>query len=234
MSATALSAQRPEVADKMEVLTSWAREATPAEIQDARFQRAFEAIDSALIETIRYMRDRKAGRAKNDDDELKLTLLWSTASTAVSPIDGKLATACNMKAWGWTDPAIWEAAKQQGIKVGIEDMENARMLLNTRRQEAASIQTVPAWFPIAGAGFCVITILFLMYYVVLGPPLESGKKIAFDALMAFCASASAGFIGGSAITRGQIPFFGRSPITFSAVGGIGTFIVVFLILHYAA
>jgi hypothetical protein len=118
----------------------------------------------------------------------------------------------------------------KGLKIGVEDMENARMLLNIRRQ--ASTSTAPAWFPLAGAGLCAVTVLFLMY-LHLGLSLEAGKKTTFDVLMAFFASASAGFLGGSAAAQGRIPLFDKSPVKFTVVGGIGTFVVVFPILHYA-
>jgi hypothetical protein len=47
----------------LEALTSWATRLAPAEIQDSRYQAAFEAIDRALVATIRYMegRRRRAG-----------------------------------------------------------------------------------------------------------------------------------------------------------------------------
>jgi hypothetical protein len=112
-----------------------------------------------------------------------------------------------MKGLGWTDPQKWSAAEKQGFKIGVEDIENARMVLNAKRQALASrVAPAPAWFPAAGAGFSVITILFLMYLLI-GAPLEAGKKTTFVTLMAFCASASAGSLGGSAVAQGRTPFF---------------------------
>ena len=40
-----------------------------------------------------------------------------------------------MKGLGWTDPDVWNLAQQQGVKISVEDMQNARTLLNKKRQE---------------------------------------------------------------------------------------------------
>jgi hypothetical protein len=112
-------------------------------------------------------------------------------------------------------------------------MQNARAELNNKRQASKAMAGIPSWFPIAGVVFTAVTILFLMY-LVLGPNMDPQKKTTFDVLMAFCASASAAFLGGAGVANGKIPFFQNSPITFSVYGGIGTFIVVFLILHSAS
>lgn len=93
---------------------------------------------------------------------------------------------------------------------------------------------IPSWFPIAGVSFSLLTIVFLMYLLLFGPPLDPRKKLIFDFLMAFCTSASAAFLGGSAAASGRIPFFKDSPINFSTYGGIAILVVVFLILHYAS
>src|SRR5437899_12918114 len=67
-----------------ESLTSWAMHLAPAQIQDSRYQAAFEAIDPATIE---YMEGRKAGKPQDQNHEWQLTELWMEASRALSPID---------------------------------------------------------------------------------------------------------------------------------------------------
>jgi len=84
-----------------EALTSWATRLAPAEIRDSRYQAAFEAIDRALVATIRYMEGRKAGKPQDQNHEWQLTDLWMEASRALSPIDdpevAKVADACTVK-----------------------------------------------------------------------------------------------------------------------------------------
>jgi len=92
---------------------------------------------------------------------------------------------------------------------------------------------VPAWFGIAGVCFATVTVVFLMYVILAGPALNEQKNNLLNILIAFLASASGAFLGGSAAAHGKIPFFNKSPIQFSAYGGIGIFVIVFLILHYA-
>ena len=68
-----------------EALTSWATHLAPAEIQDRRYQAAFEAIDCALAATIRYMELRRAGKPQDQNHERQLTELWMEASRSLSP-----------------------------------------------------------------------------------------------------------------------------------------------------
>jgi hypothetical protein len=142
-------------------LVSWARRLQPSDLRDIRYQVAFEAFDEALVATIEYMMNRRNGGSRDYDRERELTSYWRKASQAISPIDPELSDACMQKGLGWTDPNAWESAKRQGLKIGIEDMQMARMTLNKKRQTANSSATFPSWFPIAGAGFAVVTVLFL-------------------------------------------------------------------------
>jgi hypothetical protein len=150
-----------------EALTSWAKHLSPAEIQDSRYQGAFEAIDRALIATIRYMEGRKADKPQDQNHEWQLTELWLEASRALSPIDdpevAKVADACRMKGLDWTDPTVWEAAKRMGLNIGVQDMQSARMLLNGKRGISVSTTRAPAWFRIAGVCVAAVIVLFLMW-----------------------------------------------------------------------
>jgi hypothetical protein len=87
---------------------------------------------------------------------------------------------------------------------------------------------LPRWFPFAGLGFTIVTILFLMYVVLGRPPIETTP---FKILIAFCAAASLAFIGGNAAANGNIPLFKNSPVVFSVAGGVGAFVVIYLVLQ---
>jgi hypothetical protein len=119
-------------------LTAWVNDLGASELEDARYQAAFTAFDKALIGTIGYMTDRRSGHPKDNTKERRLTRLWNGASQAISPLDPDLSDACMMKALGWTDPAVWETAKKMGLRIGVEDMQNARMVLNKKRQQTMS------------------------------------------------------------------------------------------------
>jgi hypothetical protein len=135
-----------------------------------------------------------------------------------------------MKGNGWIDERVWERARKQGIKVGVEEMENARRTLNGNRP---SEQKVPSWFPIAGVIFAAATVLFLMVIFVVGLPVDESRRLVLNVLIALCVAASGAFLGGTAAAKGRIPLFKDSPIQFSAAGGIGIFVVVLLIMKYA-
>lgn len=211
---------------------AWAESTTREQWTDRNYQQAFEAIDRALVATISYMRDREKGAKEDYGKENELTHLWLEASHVVSLVDPEVADACMMKGMGWTDPSSWETARQQGLKIGIGDMQEARQMLNRSRYDAASRGSVPRWFPVAGVIFAAITLLFLMYLLI-GPPIAAGKQIVFNVFMALSVAASASFLGGSAAASGKIPFVKNSPIEFSAGGGIAVFVIVFLVLKYA-
>ena len=211
-------------------LSSWISKTNTRDFQDRKFREAFTAFDKALIATITYMKLRKEGQQRNVEKEAELTNLWAKASRAVATINPKLSDACMMKGLGWTDPEHWEIARREGVKTGIEAMQKARSDLNKKRYEMRNNEGVPNWFPIAGVAFAAVTVCFLMY-LLLGPVLEPQKKNIFDVLMAFCAASSGAFLGGTAAATGEIPFLKNSPFRVSAAGGIGIFVVVFLLLH---
>lgn len=91
---------------------------------------------------------------------------------------------------------------------------------------------VPGWFPVAGVVFSAVTVLFLMF-LVMAPPPEASRRV-FDVLMALCVASASAFLGGTAAARGKLPFFKDAPVQFSAVGGVAVFVVVFLLMRYAA
>lgn len=210
-------------------LVDWSRTLSDADRLDQRYRNALEEIDKALIDTIEYMDDRRRGKPENRKRERALTDLWMSASRTLSPIDPQLSRLCVMKGMGWTAPAYWETAHERGYKIGIYDMEEARAALAVGRQEAVR-HSVPRWFSVVGAVFTAITVLILMYLLV-GPPLDSSRKVIFDAFLAFSVAASAAFLGGTAAAHGVLPMPKSSPVRFSAVGGVGVFVVVFLILR---
>jgi hypothetical protein len=92
---------------------------------------------------------------------------------------------------------------------------------------------VPRWFPVAGVVFSAVTVVFLMYLVVVAPPRDESRRV-FDVLMALCVASASAFLGGTAVARGKLPFFKEAPVQFSAAGGVAVFVIVFLLLRYAA
>jgi hypothetical protein len=119
-----------------EALNDWIGALTAAKFADDRYEAAIIAFDKALVGTIKYMKERKEGDPVNRERELRLTTLWNRASQAISPLDSDLSDACMMKGLGWTDPAVWDSAEAQGLAIGVEDMQNARMTLTKKRQAA--------------------------------------------------------------------------------------------------
>jgi hypothetical protein len=199
--------------------------------KSARYKEAVQAYDNALRETVTYLEAVRSGsKPHNRDSEMELSRLWSAASTAVTTFDADLANRCFIKGQGWLDSKVWSDERYKAYGVSVDDMREAFMEFN-KKQYTQSHKTVPDWFPKAAVGFAIATFLSL-FYLLVGPNLAPEKRIIFDAWMAFCVAASAAFLGGTAASKGtlKIPFVEDAPVQFSAVGGIGVFVVVFLIL----
>lgn len=148
--------------------------------------------------------------------EDRLSDLWYKAYREVGPLDHELAEACATKGLGWIKPDVWQKAKEQVLKLSVNDLHLALLRFNQKRR-LPTRTSVPNWFPVAGVCFAAVTALFVVFYLVQGPALDTQKKLAFDALIALCVSCSAAFLGGTAAASGSIPFFLNSPIKFSAV-----------------
>jgi hypothetical protein len=202
--------------------------------RSTEYRAAANAYNEALRETVSYLEDLRSGtKAEDQNTERELSRLWSNASTAVNAFDPDLANRCFIKGQGWLDPSVWTDQQYKKYGVGIDDMRKAFMEFN-ERQYAQNQKHVPEWFPKAGVGFAIATFLSLFYFLV-GPNIPTEKRLIFAAWMAFCLAASAAFLGGTAVSKGspKIPFMKEAPVQFSAVGGIGIFVVVFLILAAA-
>jgi hypothetical protein len=207
------------------------RDVAENKTKSADYKLAVQAYNKALSETVTYLEAvRSGGKPTNQATELKLSQLWSEATTAVSAFDPDLANRCFIKGQGWLDPTVWNDERYKEYGVGIDDMREAFIAFNKKQYEQNQKQ-VPDWFPIAGVGFAIATFLSL-FYLLVGPNLAPEKRIIFDAWMAFCVAASAAFLGGTAVSKGslKLPFMKDAPVQFSAFGGIAVFIVVFLIM----
>ena len=199
--------------------------------RSADYTTAVQAYNKALSQTVTYLKAVRSGdQPSNEGKEEELSRLWSDASAAISTFDPELANRCFVKGQGWLDPKVWSDERYKQYGVGIDDMREALMEFN-RKQFAQNQNRVPDWFPKAAVGFSIAT-FFSLFYLMVGPQLAPEKRIIFDAWMAFCVAASAAFLGGTAVSKGtlKIPFMKDAPVQFSAYGGIGIFVVVFLIL----
>jgi hypothetical protein len=218
-----------------------ALEAVPAYRRNTeKYQAATSKYDAALRETTAYMEKLKNSHESVDaQKEFTLAQLWSEASVAIHEFDDKLANRCFIKAQGWIDHAVWDDNQYKQYKIGIDDMRQALLELNTKQfakqradREGEQVkEQIPWWFPHAGVGFTIATFISLFILLFL-PDLSQQKRIIFDVWVAFCVAASAAFLGGSAAASGTlaIPFAKDSPVKFSALGGIATFIVILILM----
>lgn len=103
-----------------------------------------------------------------------------------------------------------------------------------RANQIISGGDVPSWFPICGAVFGGISLLFFMILVMLsvfGKEIPSTSKFIVVAVLAISSGLSANFLGGTAAAEGKfkIPYFENSPISFGVTGGIAVLIIVFVL-----
>src|SRR5665213_1596468 len=114
--------------DLLADLNNWALRLRPEQIEEARVQKAFEAIDNALASTMEHIQALEQDREPKTTNG-EINKLWQAASRAVGSADPKLAKACFMKGMGWINPSAWDRARKKGLKIGIEEMQDARMRL---------------------------------------------------------------------------------------------------------
>ena len=120
-------------------------------------------------------------------------------------------------------------------KRSFDNIKEKLMALN---DESATAPKMPTWFPKAGYGSLILTLVFLISLVVadtLGFPVRDSSRMLVVFVLAIGISAAASFVGGDAAAKGTIPFpFAKeSPVTFSVSGGIAAFVITLLIGYYA-
>jgi hypothetical protein len=82
-----------------------------------------KAIDSVLraaLETKAYQRDRADLKRVDRERELKLSMLWQSASTAMQEHDHALWEICGFKALGWADSSEWAKATVGPEKIKLD------------------------------------------------------------------------------------------------------------------
>lgn len=168
--------------------------------QEEQFQKAFSSFNAALQETVTYMQQLEKGVPYSQDKERGISDLWCRAANAMAPIDADLSNRCLIKGNGWLDPKIWQDPEFKN-KITINKMRRDFLDWNSRQPRGS---VIPAWVPIAGVGFAVLTALSLFYFLV-GPELPPGRKVIFDTWVAFCVACSGAFLGGEAAAKGKIP-----------------------------
>lgn len=86
--------------------------------------------------------------------------------------------------------------------------------------------------PVAGLVFGGLTLAFFMALVFYPQTLhDPASRLPVIAVLSMGVALSSGFLGGSAAANGRIPLPGGiTPVSFSVASGIGTFVIVFLIV----
>jgi hypothetical protein len=123
-------------------------------------------------------------------------------------------------------------AMQAGRDIKTEGSNKGRQSNVSDNPPPNPPHSVPAWF--AKAGFVLLALTALsLFYLLVGPGIPSDRKVIFNVWVALCVAGSAAFLGGDAVAKGtlRIPFMNNEPLAVTAVGGIGTFIVVLVILE---
>jgi hypothetical protein len=89
------------------------------------------------------------------------------------------------------------------------------------------------WVPITGAVFAFLTFFFFVSLVVAsinGKSVPPDSRLLVIVVLAVGIALSASFLGGTASASGKLPMpWGVKPISFSVVGGVAIFFVIFII-----
>lgn len=92
-------------------------------------------------------------------------------------------------------------------------------------------QSIP-WMKIVGFFFIALAVVTLSL-LMLGILHAIDKSIYFNVWVALCIAAGGSFLGGDASAAGKLPmpsFLGDNPITFTVIGGIAIFVIVFILM----
>jgi hypothetical protein len=104
----------------------------------------------------------------------------------------------------------------------------------TSRIKTSNTDDIPSWFPMAGAIFGTITLLFLMSLIVLSlfsREIPTTSRFILVAFLALSIGLTSTFLGGTATAKGamSLPFFTESPMSFAVTGGIAVFVIVLVL-----
>jgi len=81
-----------------------------------------EAVNQALLETRRYIRQRQAGAERDSQAENLLSELWYAAYSKILPFDPELANLCLVKGHGWADDTVWSDPRYRDLPIGVNDI----------------------------------------------------------------------------------------------------------------
>lgn len=97
------------------------------------------------------------------------------------------------------------------------------------------VKQVPWWFPIAGAVFGGVGLLFFMYLAIAGTPNNPDARMPIIIVLSLIMTFATFFFSAEAYASGVLPLPGakEKPIRFSAASGLAAFIVVFIIAVWA-
>lgn len=193
---------------------------------EERFTRAFIAVSDALLETRRYLAGKRTNEPADATEAKKISDLWKTAGALIREYDSSFGEYCIYKAEGWADESLWNTELYRGLPLKLDEIRNQMNKLNAPTK-------VPQWFPVAAVVFTAFSFIGLFYLLVRPQDIPTSKHFLFDVWVAFSLACSATFIGGTAQAWGKLPFFKDAPVKFFATGGIGIFVVVLIILHFA-
>jgi hypothetical protein len=163
------------------------------------------------------MRQKKPLGAKSFDE--RLALYWMP----IADSDGRA-------------DIVWTLKPFEGdIKPEVKRINKARAVLLTHSPVDLVKEDIPSWFPIAGAGFGGLTLLFLMLLIVLSllfsKEIPMTSRFIVVAFLAISVGLSSTFLGGTAAAKGVItlPFIRESPMSFAVTGGIAVFVIVLML-----
>jgi hypothetical protein len=162
---------------------------------DEMYNDAFDSVNKAIINTIRYQKRLREGSSRDDDTERSLSSLWSEASSQIRPFDSNLSYLCMVKGHGWADDSIWSKPEYKNLPLQIDKI--------VRRLKKLSDRTTMDWenrhkkterYLVFGFGvFFIITILVLAIFF---PRPDPFPYTVFRVVLALAAAGIAVFIPG--------------------------------------
>jgi len=159
------------------------------------FNAALDAVHRALLTTRKYVADRDAGGARDTAREDELSMLWSSAASAIYPYDAEFANLCSVKGHGWADERVWSNELYKHEPLEIDQMFARIRDISTERPQRSreTQQKIELWL---AYGFGVVFITTIIILAIAFPYPSQFQYTVFRIILALAVAGVAAVIPG--------------------------------------
>ena len=214
-----LNPQETEQATRLlQRLDKWLEDLPPEDVKNNQYNAALDSVNKAILETRKYLKQRREGGERDAETEERLSKLWSDASSEIRPYDAKLADLCMVKGHGWADDTVWSDPKYKQLPIDIDEMLQHLRDLSKHHPPAVSDKQ-KKFEQYLAYGFGVLFIIVILILAIVFPTPTKFQYTVFRIVLALAAAGIAAVIPG--FLQVEVSTMVR------AGGAIAVFVIVF-------